>query len=62
MGNVYRNATMAEWIVSKPPQGLGSTVSSVRQLLTATDRAEEALLAFDREMQGEHGGRTIRSD
>nr|WP_321985354.1 hypothetical protein [uncultured Lichenicoccus sp.] len=53
---VYRNSSMAEWIVSRPPQGLGSTIEQVRQLLNATGRAEEALLAFDREMQRPHGG------
>ena len=56
MGNIYRNTTMVQWITSKPPQGLGSSIDRVRQLLTATERAEAALLAFDREMQGGHGG------
>jgi len=56
MGNIYRNTTMVQWITSKPPQGLGSSIDRVRQLLTATERAEAALLAFDRETQGEHGG------
>jgi hypothetical protein len=56
MGNIYRNTTMVQWITSKPPQGLGSSIDRVRQLLTATERAEAALVAFDKEMQVAPGG------
>jgi hypothetical protein len=56
LGTTIRNTTCRDWIVSQPPQGLGSSPEKIEQLLRATDNANEALLAFDREMRGNHGG------
>ena len=56
LGTIYRNRSLLEWISAKEPQGLGSSVGQFKQILTASEKGTEALLAFDRETRRNDGG------
>lgn len=50
---VVSNATFLEWVTTPYPHGIGATVELVRELC---QRDPAMLVAFDRAVQGQHGG------